>query len=222
MAVETESSLIEAALQGDDKNKTLALAYPSSRVTEQERANLSSLATKNGSCSLPIEWVVDVADNNLNWFIATAYSYDDNAKTLRVAIPDQNEPEYFHSASLISFYLLSFLIRWEGDLPLDHRMVHLIECCDGKSLALYKHVTSVTTCEVRWRVSWWIESEENADGGYWKDGVARLLGRLSNLLYVLPDGAGDNQLIEVGIDENLKLCEVLSPDGGQADFKYVS
>lgn len=48
---------------------------------------------EKGSNRLTIEWVVDVADNNLNWFIATAYAYDDETRTIKVAIPDRSEPE---------------------------------------------------------------------------------------------------------------------------------
>lgn len=99
-------------------------------------------------------------------------------------------------------------------------MVHLIECCDGKSMALYKHINSVATRDVRWRVSWWMENDDGK-GGCWKSGVAQYYGRLSNVLHISQDGSSDDQLIEVGVDENLKLCEVLTTNGGHADFECV-
>lgn len=92
--VEPPPSLVRAALQADYTNTSRAWALPALMITEQERASLSALVHAEHQASrLNIEWVVDVADNNLNWFIATAYIYDDESRTIRVAIPDRNDPE---------------------------------------------------------------------------------------------------------------------------------
>lgn len=97
-------------------------------------------------------------------------------------------------------------------------MVHLIECCDGNSAALYKHIIALATREVKWRVSWWVESADGASGT-WKSGIAHYFGRLSNMLFICADGTDSRELEEVGVDENLKLGEVLTPNGGHNDFE---
>lgn len=97
-------------------------------------------------------------------------------------------------------------------------MVHLIECCDGRSTALYKYITAAATREVKWRISWWMESDDSSTG-VWKSGIAHYFGRLSNVVHVCADGSGGNDLVEVGVDENLHLCEVLTSNGGHADFE---
>ena len=66
-----------------------------------------------GSDVVPLEWIVDVADEHGAFHIGTAYEYDDARGTLRVAIPDQAEPtwqarprvcfSFFDSAVLVRF-----------------------------------------------------------------------------------------------------------------------
>lgn len=91
---ETMPSLVKAALLADDDSATRTWLLPSMTTTLQERARFSRFVeAEKWSSRLDIEWVVDVADNNLNWFIATAYVYDDEARTIRVAIPDRDEPQ---------------------------------------------------------------------------------------------------------------------------------
>ena len=179
-----ESSLVASALGRNEGNRPVATM----EITLEERRKLSEVA----GAKVDIEWVVDVADNNLNWFIATAYKYDDSSRTIDVAIPDRREPE------------------WEGSLPLDHRLVHFIECCDGKTDALYKFIIAKATVEVKWRVEW--KTDE------WKRGIATYYGRLSNTIFVRPDKF-PQKTIEVGVDENLRLLEVLT--GARDDFDQL-
>ena len=82
---------------------------PQLNISEREASSLRQHA--GNDTTIQVEWVVDVADNNLNWFVATAYSIDTVRRVLRVAIPDRDEP------------------TWEGDLPLDPKTIHLLECC---------------------------------------------------------------------------------------------
>lgn len=91
---ETMASLVQAALSADDDSAARAWLLPSMTITLQERARFARcVEAEKWPSRLEIEWVIDVADNNLNWFIATAYVYDDEARTIRVAIPDRDEPQ---------------------------------------------------------------------------------------------------------------------------------
>ncbi|KAK7233507.1 inositol polyphosphate 5-phosphatase [Aureococcus anophagefferens] len=197
-----EPSILDAALESPARAEVTSernLALPALTISARELDALRSLRASSEGAAVPVEWVVDVADNNLNWFIATAYSFDDAASTVRVAIPDREEPD------------------WEGDLPLDHRTIHLIECCDDASAALYKHVVAAATVPVAWRVEWALDGDDDRPAAG-AAGTARYYGRLSNVVYV---GDGDEALQEVGVDENLKLVEVLGDDGGHGDFEQL-
>lgn len=77
-------SIVEGALSSGGGDGRMPLSLSS---TESERARLAALLEEFPASAVPVEWVVDVADNNLNWFIATAYALDNEARTLRVASP---------------------------------------------------------------------------------------------------------------------------------------
>lgn len=51
--------------------------------------------------TLPIEWVVDIADKDGDWFIGTATGYNDAKQTLHVMVPDSDAP------------------TWTGDVPVN-------------------------------------------------------------------------------------------------------
>ena len=153
---------------------------PQLNISEKEASSLRQHAGEN--TTIQVEWVVDVADNNLNWFVATAYSIDTVRRVLRVAIPDRDEP------------------TWEGDLPLDPKTIHLLECCDSKSIALYKQCCREGSIKCKWTVEWCID-------GAWFSGEALYYGRLANVVYC-SDGR-NVALHEVTIDENLRLVECL-------------
>jgi hypothetical protein len=198
-------SLVEEALVSPAKADVVSeqnLSLPSLTISGRESEALRGLAEAANGAALPVEWVVDVADSNLNWFIATAYSFDDAASTVRVAIPDREEPQ------------------WEGDLPLDHRTIHLIECCDEESAALYKHLVSKATAAINWRVEWWFEGDGGDAGGKWFAGTAKYYGRLANVIHVASEPDAE-ELMELGVDENLKLLEVVGEAGGHADFESL-
>ncbi|CAN0508408.1 unnamed protein product, partial [Scytosiphon promiscuus] len=44
--------------------------------------------------ALPVEWVVDVADKDNDWFVATAYRYNDAEQKLHVMVPDRHAPTW--------------------------------------------------------------------------------------------------------------------------------
>ena len=164
---------------------------PQLNISEREASSLRQHA--GDATTVTVEWVVDVADNNLNWFVATAYAIDTLRKVLRVAIPDRDDP------------------TWEGDLPLDPKTIHLLECCDSKSIALYKQCCREGSIKCKWTVEWCIE-------GAWFAGEALYFGRLANVVYC-SDGR-NVALHEVTIDENLRLVECLD-DASRGDFEEL-
>ncbi|CAM9168076.1 unnamed protein product, partial [Hapterophycus canaliculatus] len=83
---------------------------------------------------LPIEWVVDIADKDDDWFLATAYGYNDAKQTLHVNVPDCSAP------------------TWTGDVALNPLAVRLLECCDNHSIALFKQLIRESAVEVDWDV----------------------------------------------------------------------
>lgn len=44
--------------------------------------------------TLPIDWVVDIADKDGDWFIGTATGYNDAKQTLHVMVPDREAPTW--------------------------------------------------------------------------------------------------------------------------------
>lgn len=53
-----------------------------------------------GKVTLPIEWVVDIADKDGDWFIGTATGYNDAKQTLHVMVPDRDAPTWTGDVSL--------------------------------------------------------------------------------------------------------------------------
>ncbi|CAN0444554.1 unnamed protein product, partial [Ectocarpus sp. 12 AP-2014] len=85
--------------------------------------------------NLPIEWVVDIADKDNDWFLATAFGYNDMKQTLHVMVPDGINP------------------TWTGDVAVNQLAVRLLECCDKRSMALFKQLVRESAIEVDWDVS---------------------------------------------------------------------
>mmetsp|Transcript_5562 Transcript_5562/g.17557 ORF Transcript_5562/g.17557 Transcript_5562/m.17557 type:complete len:319 (-) Transcript_5562:256-1212(-) len=84
---------------------------------------------------VPVEWVVDVADSSLRWFLGTAHAFDTVEGSVRVAIPDAAAP------------------TWEGCVQLDRRALRLVECARNEpSRALFRHLCRASTAPIDWRV----------------------------------------------------------------------
>jgi len=174
------ATMLDAACQA-----SATAELPQLNISAAEAAALQQHAADPSN--ITIEWVVDVADNNLNWFVATAYAIDVSKRILRVAIPDRDEP------------------TWEGDLPLDFKTIHLLECCDATSGALYKQCCREGSIKCRWRVEYFNEK--------WVQSEARYFGRLSNVVYCTGSGTA---LHEIVVDENLRLVECLDSESRAA------
>lgn len=60
-----------------------------------------SKGEENGTpVTLPIDWVVDIADKDGDWFIGTATGYTDANQTLRVMVPDRDAPTWTGDVAL--------------------------------------------------------------------------------------------------------------------------
>ncbi len=161
-------SLADAAVaEGVEVEKCVVGSYRTN--LQQKQAFLSLLNTCDRD-NIPIEWVIDIADESNGWFYATAYHYDDNTQMLHVMVPDKVNPTF------------------DGQVQLDYRTVHLIECVDGKSMALFNKIVRDSVVRVKWDVEWY---EENDQGGYndggqgrWIYSVARYYIRIANQLLV--------------------------------------
>jgi hypothetical protein len=88
---------------------------------------------------IPIEWVIDIADESNGWFYGTAYHFDDTTQMLHVMVPDKENPSF------------------DGNVFLDYRTVHLVECVDGISEALFNKIVRNSVVKVRWELQWFEE-----------------------------------------------------------------
>lgn len=57
-------------------------------------------ANEKGGPPLPVEWVVDIADKDNDWFVATAYGYNDIEQTVHVMVPDRDAPTWSGDVAL--------------------------------------------------------------------------------------------------------------------------
>jgi len=83
------------------------------------------------------------------WFYGTAYHFDDSTQMLHVMVPDKVNPSF------------------DGNVLLDHRTVHLIECVDGKTDALFNKIVRDSVIKVKWDVEWFEEVEDGAVAQDW-------------------------------------------------------
>lgn len=56
---------------------------------------------------------------------------------------------------------------FDGNVLLDHRTVHLIECVDGKTDALFNKIIRDSVIKVKWDVEWFEEVENGATAQDW-------------------------------------------------------
>lgn len=169
-------------------------------TTKQKNAFAQHLTTCRNN-SIPIEWVIDIADESNGWFYGTGYHYDDTTQMLHVMVPDKENPTF------------------DGQVLLDHRTVHLIECVDGKSDALFNKIVRDSVIKVKWDVEWFEESEDGqgeseswaGDGttGSWIHSSARYYIRIANQLLVEDKDLGQESrgFVIITADLNLKLLK---------------
>ena len=113
------SLLLASAREGVETEKCVVSQH---RTTVAQRDALVAHVSSCPDDKIPIEWVIDIADEKSGWFYGTAYHFDDTTRMVHVMIPDKHNPTF------------------DGHVKLDHRTMHLIECVDGKTDALFNKV----------------------------------------------------------------------------------
>jgi hypothetical protein len=152
---------------------------------------------------VPVEWVIDIADESNGWFYGTAYHYNDKTMMLHVMVPDKLNPVF------------------DGFVPLDHRTVHLIECVDKTTDALFNKIVRDSVVKVRWEVEWFEEGEDE-NQGRWIKSTARFLVRIANQLLVEDENFGEDSkgFVMLTADLNLRLIKCIKGKGAD-DFKRL-
>lgn len=170
-------SLLDRSLQPEAlTERCLVQQY---RTTEEQQTALYNHLEGKDRNALPIEWVIDIADEANGWFYGTAYHYDDSLGTLHVMVPDKINPTF------------------DGNVQLDHRTIHLIECVDGNTDALFNQIVRESTERCKWDVEWFEEGAgdekllEGVEGegtenvyGRWNATIAKYYFRITNQLLV--------------------------------------
>ena len=194
-----QKSLIASSVKDRvEDEKCVVAQYRTSAKQKNTFVQHLSTCSKN---SVPIEWVIDIADESNGWFYGTGYHYDDATQMLHVMVPDKENPTF------------------DGHVLLDHRTVHLIECVDGKTDALFNKIVRDSVIKVKWDVEWFEESEDGAgespswaaDGttGTWIHSSARYYIRIANQLLVEDKDLGQESrgFVIITADLNLKLLK---------------
>lgn len=209
---EPASSLLASSIKdGVEDEKCVVAQY---RTTAKQKNAFVQHISNHPKNSIPVEWVIDIADESNGWFYATAYHYDDTTQMLHVMVPDKENPTF------------------DGQVLLDHRTVHLIECVDGKTDALFNKIVRDSVVKVKWDVEWFEESEDGhgeseswaADGttGSWISSSARYYIRIANQLLVEDKDLGQESrgFVIITADLNLKLLKCHKGKGAE-DFNRL-
>ena len=144
---------------------------PEYRTTYEDVQDFKRLLATCNRDEIPIEWVIDIADESNGRFFATAYHYNDTTNMLHVMVPDKLNPTF------------------DGEVQLDHRTVHLIECVDKRSMALFRKIIRESVYKIKWDCEW-NEEQIDEDGNVienssrWLASTARYYIRISNQLLV--------------------------------------
>lgn len=193
-----EKSIVSASVRdGVEEEKCVVAQY---RTSIQQKKTFASHLAVSPQNHVPIEWVIDIADESNGWFYGTAYHFDDTTKMLHVMVPDKENPSF------------------DGHVLLDHRTVHLIECVDGKTDALFNKIVRDSVIKVKWDVEWFEEVEgggtqgtspvpDTSGGGSWVLSSARYYIRIANQLLVEDKDSGQESrgFVILTADLNLKL-----------------
>ena len=172
---------------------------------------------------IPIEWVIDIADESNGWFYGTAYHFDDTSQMLHVMVPDKHNPSF------------------DGSVFLDYRTVHLVECVDGNSFALFNKIVRNSVVRVRWELEWF-EGIEDAQGaeqnfkdseivenyanvkGRYVYSTARYFVRMANQLLVEDEGYGQDSkgFVMLTADLNVRLRWCHKGRGAEDFLRLIS
>lgn len=179
-------SLIEESVRaGVEEERCILTDYQTH--PDDVHAFLAHLKLHQGSDWLPVHWEVEVADEWNGWFAGLALSFCDRCLQLHVVLPSPAKPVY------------------EGEVPLDWRVVRLKRCRDGDSLPLFNLIVRRSALSIHWEVEWF----EPPAG--WKRSVARFLMPIINTILVENDLSceegrrSEKELVALFIEKNLRL-----------------
>jgi hypothetical protein len=208
-------NLVDLSIEeGVENEKCVVAQY---RTTAEQRVTFQNHLKSCSRTKIPIEWVIDIADESNGWFYGTAYDFDDTTQMLHVMVPDKLNPSF------------------DGSVILDHRTVHLIECVDGVSDALFNKVIRDSIVKVKWDVEWFEEtgdgdasnnkntpSEQHNVQGKWVASSARYYIRMANQLLVEDENFGQDSrgFVMLTADLNVKLLQC-NKGRGQEDFNRL-
>lgn len=197
--------------EGVETEKCVVAQY---RTTLDQKLQFQNLLKNSPRDKIPIEWVIDIADESNGWFYGTAYHFDDTTQMLHVMVPDKISPSF------------------DGNVILDHRTVHLIECVDGRSDALFNKIVRDSIVKVKWDVEWFEEDASNPpaagedvppnSNGKWVASSARYYIRMANQLLVEDENFGHDTrgFVMLTADLNVKL-HLCHKGRGQDDFNRL-
>lgn len=159
---------------------------PQYHTTAKQREALVSHAKANPHTKIPIDWVIDIADSNNGWFYGIACDYNDETQELHVMVPDRENPTF------------------DGFVRLDYQSLHLIECCDQASAALFNKIVRDSIIDVKWDIE-----REDPEMGNWIRSSGKHFIRMTNEI-VYQDNDGNEDHIEyatVIADKSLRLVQ---------------
>jgi hypothetical protein len=193
-------SLVDSCIKdGVDKEKCIVSQYRTS--LEQKTIFEEHIETVDRE-KIPIEWVIDIADESNGWFYGTAYHFNDLTHMLHVMVPDKLNPSF------------------NGDVQLDYRTVHLIECVDGKTDALFNKCVRDSVMKVKWELEWFEEGSDS--NGKWLKSYARYYIRTANQILV-EDAETEGEthgFVMLTADHNVRLIHCVKGKG-QPDFNRL-
>ena len=201
-------SLVEASTrEGVETEKCVVAQHRTSIAQRDNFVNHLSDVDCNLN-KIPIEWVIDIADESSGWFYGTAYHFDDTTRMVHVMVPDKHNPTF------------------DGHVLLDYRTMHLIECVDGKTDALFNKIVRDSIIKIRWDLTWFeedVDADPNSDPipGRWVPSVGRYFIRIANQLLVEDEEVGGEKgFVMITADVNVKLHHC-SKGRGQEDFNRL-
>lgn len=194
------SPIDAATADGVEQERCVVSSF---KTTTAQKDALEQLVAAHGRENLPLEWVVDIADEQAGWFIGTAYYWKDHTQELYVMVPDQFNPTF------------------EGWVSLDHRTIRLVECVDESSIALFNKLLRDSIVKVRWEVEWHEETGVVAPGPKsWVPTTARYYIRLNNEVLLEDHATHEKGLVLLPADYNLRLIRCVG-DRGIEDFSRL-
>ncbi len=207
-------SIVAASIKEKvEDEKCVVASYRTTLQQKKDFMNHLSTCHKN---NIPIEWVIDIADESNGWFYGTAYHFDDSTQMLHVMVPDKLNPTF------------------DGKVLLDHRTVHVVECVDGKTDALFNKIVRDSVIKVKWDVEWfeenpdggqdWEESAADGNAGTWVSSSARYYIRIANQLLVEDKDFGQDTrgFVILTADLNVRLLSCHKGRGAEDFHRLIN